>query len=342
MRPRNKLGYRSSLDPLAQSAVFSMGTVITCQLLGSHADAALAAAEAQIQEMNRLWSRFDEHSEISNINAMAGLAPVPVSEDTFHLLKNAKEYAQRSAGLFDITIAPLTTLWDSYKKMHAVPVWEAVQERLKHLGCRGIVLDEQENAVGLSSKGQMIDLGGIAKGCASDRICSIIRQYGIQSGYTDFGGNVAVVGGKPDGSAWKIGIRHPRKSNALVGVASVRDCSVVTSGDDQRYYCDKNGVRYHHILDPRTGYPANSGLASVTVIAASGEVADVLSTALFIAGEDQGKELLRHFPNVDAIYVREDGRIVLTPGADSCFIAAEGIPVILCDARKGAFDTNEE
>lgn len=328
--------------PSARSILYSMGTVITSQVYGRDALSAVARAETAIRSMNARWSRFDKSSEISMINRMAGIEAVPISVDTLFLLRKAKEFALISERLFDITIAPLVALWGTWKEARITPVWADVQERRQYVDCAGIMLDEQRRTARLSRKGQMIDLGGIAKGCASDRICHILRDCGIRSGYTDLGGNVAVIGTKPDGSPWKIGIRHPRKDNALIGFISVKDRSVVTSGDDQRYYDDLNGDRHHHLLDPRTGYPADSGLISVTVIADSGETADALSTILFIAGEDKGREILRHFPDVDAIYVRKDESITLTPGACSCFTAADGIPVSVSNTKKGAFNTNEE
>jgi len=326
--------------PIAQSAIFSMGTVITSQLFGNHAAAALSAAESKIRQINGRLSRFDNDSEISLLNRMAGIAPVCISEETFHLLKNAKAYTRMSEGLFDITVGPLVSLWSTYRANRLFPVPEAVQEQLAYIDGRGIFLDEQNRMAALSRKGQMIDLGGIGKGYASDKISEMFRHCGIRSGYTDFGGNVAVIGTKPDGSDWKIGIRHPRKRDALIGVISIKDRSVVTSGDDQRYFCDHDGNRYHHILDPRTGYPSDSGLFSVTVIADSGEVADALSTTLFIAGEDKSKEILRHFTNVDAIYVRKDGSITLSPGAIGCFTVADGITVVAYDAKRGVSNFN--
>ncbi len=162
----------------------------------------------------------------------------------------------------------------------------------------------------------------------------MFREYGVSSAFTNIGGNVAALGARPDGSAWRVGIQHPRQPDALIGLVSVKDKAVVTSGDYQRFFADSEGNRYHHILDPATGYPSKSGLASVTVVTdSSGNgsmIADALSTAVFIAGLDGGVALISRYPGVGALLVdaKSTGAglsVWITRNLKGCFVAARGI-----------------
>jgi len=173
--------------------------------------------------------------------------------------------------------------------------------------------------------GQSIDLGGIGKGYAGDRVLEIFRGFGVTSAYSNLGGNVVSLGTKPDGSPWRIGIQHPRQEERLIGVVSVAGQSVVTSGDYQRYAVGHNGKRYHHILNPLTGYPAESGLVSVTIIAEKSMAADALSTAVFVAGMDKGLELLKNYPQVEAVLVDSKIEVFITRGLKDRFQTDENI-----------------
>ena len=183
----------------------------------------------------------------------------------------------------------------------------------------------------LGRAGQAVDLGGIGKGYAGDRAKEVLRDHGIASAYANLGGNVITVGHKPDGTPWQIGIQHPRQEGALLGVLSVTDRSVVTSGDYQRFYIDGHGKRQHHILDPTTGYPAASGLISVTVVTDRSMVADVLSTALFVAGLERGLGLLEGYARAEAIFVDANLRVYVTRGLRPYFQPAcgPGIAVVV-------------
>jgi len=194
---------------------------------------------------------------------------------------------------------------------------------------RDLLLDPVRRTAGLRRAGQSVDLGGIGKGYAADRFIQVFREYGVSSAFTNIGGNVAALGARPDGSAWRVGIRHPRQPDALIGLVSVKDKAVVTSGDYQRFFDDGKGNRYHHILDPTTGYPSKSGLAGVTVVAdCSGNgsmVADALSTAVFIAGLDKGLALINEYPETGAILVDTEMSVWVTRNLKGCFVAERGI-----------------
>jgi thiamine biosynthesis lipoprotein len=200
---------------------------------------------------------------------------------------------------------------------------------------RDLILDPQERTTGLRNGGQSIDLGGIGKGFAGDRIVNIFRSFGISSAYSNLGGNVVTVGAKPDGSPWQVGIQHPRQENSLIGSVSVVNQTVVTSGDYQRCFADSQGKWHHHILDPKTGHPAQSGLTSVTIVADKSVVADPLSTIVFVAGMEKGFEFLRYLPKTEAILVDSDLQVCVTQGLRNRFRAAEGIEVTILDRMKG-------
>ena len=184
---------------------------------------------------------------------------------------------------------------------------------------------------GLRNGGQSVDLGGIGKGFAGDRIREVFKGFGISSAYSNLGGNVVTVGAKPDGSSWQIGIQHPRQENSLIGSVSVVNQTVVTSGDYQRCFTDSQGKRHHHILDPTTGYPAESGLISVSIVTEESFAADPLATILFVAGMEKGLEFLRSFPQTEAILVDSDLQVYVTQGLRYRFQADKGIEVTILD-----------
>lgn len=182
-----------------------------------------------------------------------------------------------------------------------------------------IVFDGDKKTVALKKAGQSIDIGGIGKGYAADKVIEIFKKHDMESAFTNFGGNVAVLGAKPDSSPWNIGIRHPRNENSIIGVVSLINKSVVTSGDYQRYFIDQKGNRYHHILNPSTGYPSESGLISVTVIADSSMAADALSTIIFISGINHVKKYLDVFPGTEVILIDKNLKIYLSSGIRNDF-----------------------
>jgi thiamine biosynthesis lipoprotein len=218
-------------------------------------------------------------------------------------------------------------LWADAVKKSEPPGEADIVKTLPLVGHNALLLDPHKMTAGLERAGQSVDLGGVGKGYAADKVLDVFRSYGISSAFVNLGGNVAAMGAKPDGSQWHIGIRHPREENSLVGVVSVADRSVVTSGDYQRYFIGKDGKRYHHILDPYTGYQAESGLASATVVANGSAAADALSTALFVAGMQKGVGFLDSFPGAEAVFVGQDLSVYATKGLQGSFEAKKDINV---------------
>jgi FAD:protein FMN transferase len=308
----------------AQAIHEGMGTLLMHKAYGHHPLWALRAVRREVKRLERLLSRFDTRSEISRINHAAGLGRIKISRETYALLSKAQEISKFSGGAFDITVGPLISLWD-YKHSKCVPEEAAILKVLSLVGFSSLMLDADSLTARLLHPGQMIDLGGVGKGYASDKAMDVFRIRGVTSAFTNIGGNVSTLGSKPDGSPWQVGIRHPRQEDQLIGAVKVSGQSVVTSGDYERYFIDQQGVRRHHLLDPKTGYPAESGLVSVTVVHDSAMMADALSTAIFVSGMEKGSKLLDQIPSAQAVLVDESLAVHVTRGLKDCFEPARGI-----------------
>jgi thiamine biosynthesis lipoprotein len=314
---------------VAQKTHSAMGTVMTHKAFGPNAEYALEAVCIEIAWLEDRLSRFLPDSDVGRVNRSAGVKREKVGRETYAVLSEALEFARRFPGCFDVTIAPLVALWHTARQSFSQPDASSVQQILPLVNYRDLVLEPRDMTAGLRAVGQSLDLGGIGKGFAGDKILEIFGRFGVTSAYSNLGGNVVTLGAKLDGSPWHIGIQHPRQEQRLIGVVSVADQTVVTSGDYQRYYTDRQGKRHHHILDPRTGYPAESGLISVSVVTEKSLVADVLSTVVFIAGLEKGLECLRNFPQTEAILVDTELQIHVTQGLKHRFQADQGVDVII-------------
>ena len=290
------------------------GSLTAC---GGETEAALAAAEDEIYRLDEALSRTREDSAVSRLNSAAGGTPVDVGEELRDLIARALDFSAATDGAFDITLAPVSSAWGFTEDTYRVPEDAELALLLPCVGAEHVHLEEG-TAVSLD-QGTRIDLGAIAKGYASDWMAAIYQEHGITHGIVDLGGNTWVCGGNLEGEPWQIGIQDPaRSAGALAGILEASDAFAVTSGGYQRYF-EENGQLYHHIIDPATGRPAESGLTSVTVVAdgaaGNGTMCDALSTALFVMGEDRALELWRSgVYDFDLILVTEDGRLLATAG----------------------------
>jgi thiamine biosynthesis lipoprotein len=305
-----------------------MSTEITYKAFGENAASAVAEAKAVLLRLENILSRFIPGSEVSMINQNAGKGYVNVSTETFEVLSCASRISEISRGLFDITVAPLIDLW-RYKHSFQVPEDERIQRALSLVNYHDLMLNPDEKSASLRRSEQSIDLGGIGKGYISDCLVKTLQKYGVVSAFVNIGGNVSTLGNKPDGSSWSVGIRHPRHDGCLIGAVKVTGQAVVTSGDYERYFIDRTGQRRHHIINPTTGYPVESGLISVTVVADSAMIADGLSTAIFASGMDKGLGYLTQFSGVDVVLVDNRQRIFITRGLKEIYQTVEGIDVIV-------------
>lgn len=299
-----------------------MDTLISIQVWASDSasgKSALDAAFAEFIRIDHLCDRFalkklsdPNVSDVYRININAGIKPTVVSDDVLAMLKQSQRMAYLSKGAFDVTVGPLMDCWGFTTKQYRVPADTELKAALSLVDYRQVVVDEQKKTVFLPRKGMEIDLGGVAKGYATDRAAQKLREMGIKSALINAGGNIYALGAKPDGSAWSTGIQDPRNPNQIIAIIKVKNQAVVSSGDYERYFI-RDGIRYHHILDPATGKPARQ-LIATTIVGPSATEADLLSTTLFVTGSQTGTALVGQLANVNAVFVDEAKNIRTTPG----------------------------
>ncbi len=322
-------GFSSNAAP-ATRELFAMDTYMTLTCYGENAEQALDAAVEEIRRLDALLSIGNPDSEISRLNRDGG---GELSEDTLALVRAALAAHEETGGSFDISILPLMELWGFPTGELHVPSPDELKQALAVTGSSHLSVADGDLSM---DSGTMIDLGGIAKGYASGRLMEIFRSFGVESAIVSLGGNVQCLGSKPDGSAWRCGIRAPGEdvlhsdSDGLAGVLTVRDTAVITSGSYERRLTDETTRRtYHHILDPSTGCPADTGLASVTIVSGDGMLADYLSTACFVMGPDKAEAFWRERSGeFDMILILGDGNIRVTEGVAEAFTTSQPFSVI--------------
>lgn len=298
----------SSKDIKNSKSVFAMDTYITVTAYGEDTDKALQAAEDKITSLEKRWSVTDENSEIYAVNHSGGQA-VKVSPETANLLDFALDMHNRTDGAFDISLYPVLTAWGFTTDEYRVPSDDEITALLENTGVDKINLDSQYVTIPADMQ---IDLGAVGKGYAGDLVAEELKSNGVKSALIDLGGNIQTVGTKPDGEKWKVGIRSPFGEGNFATL-EIEECAVVTSGGYERYFVE-DGVTYWHILDPKTGKPADSGIASVSVIGSEGRTCDALSTSLFVMGLDKSAELWKNSDDFEMIIVTSDGEIYITEG----------------------------
>lgn len=291
---------------------FAMDTYMSLTAYGDNAEKGVKAAAGRIAELTLMLSVTDENSELSAINR-GGMAEV--SEETAGLIAFALDIADKTDGALDPTIYPVLRAWGFTTDENRVPAPEEISALLENIGHEHVQVDG--NTVTLD-KGMMLDLGAVAKGYAGDETERILRENGITSALINLGGNIQLVGSKPDGTDWRLGLKDPAGAGN-VGVLTVSDCAVVTSGSYERCFTAEDGTVYGHIIDPASGYPADNGLLSVTIIADEGRLCDALSTALFVMGEERALEYWRENKNFDVILITDNAEVLITEGAADKF-----------------------
>ena len=263
----------------------------------------------------------ESDSDIGTLNRLGSAA---VSDDTAYVIENALGICESTGGALDITIYPVLREWGFTTGETHVPDEESVKAALLNTGYENVVTDG--NTVTLP-EGYMLDLGSCAKGYAGDRMLAEMSRLGISSAIVNLGGNVQTKGTKPDGSEWSVGIANPFSPNELLGVLKLHDKAVITSGGYQRYFTDEEGNVYIHILDPATGYPADSGLVSATAVGESGLLCDALSTSLFVMGRERAVSYWREHGGFDMVLVSDDGTIYITENIAGSFKNSCGFPM---------------
>jgi FAD:protein FMN transferase len=319
------LASSSSCAPKAEGPMdrteFVLGTVCSIRLLDGASKAALDAAFTRLFEIEATMSVNTPGTIVGNVNEAAGQQPVKVPQDILEVTRRALYYAELTGRAFDPTIGPIVKLWNIGLDGERVPEPREIQEALPLVDAQAVQVDDNASTIYLPRPGMLLDLGGIAKGYAADEVGRILARHGVKAAVIDLGGNVKVVGRKPDGSKWRIGVQNPSDSRgAYIGIASLGEgATVVTSGIYERYFVDTDGRSYHHIFDTRTGYPVEGDLFSVTVISTSSMDADGLSTALFALGLQKGMALAESQEGVEAIFIDSANRIYLSSGVPGLF-----------------------
>lgn len=316
------LRYHSSAPIKSEREGYKLGTIVRLTLYGSDKnknDAILERAMAEISRLEGLLSVNIPSSEVSSINEGAGLKAVAAGDETTALLRQALAIASATEGAFDPTVGAVVKLWGIGTDHPRLPRPTEIKKALATVNYAMLKLDGAKGTVYAASR-QRVDLGAIAKGYIADRICALIKKEGVKSALIDLGGNLAVVGRTPSGSLWRLGLQHPLKPRGeYFAIIETEDESVVTSGPYERYF-DKDGVRYHHIFDTKTGYPADSDLSSVSIVAKNSADADAYCTALFVMGLRRALAFLKEHREIEAVLVDKSAqRVFITEGLKNKF-----------------------
>jgi thiamine biosynthesis lipoprotein len=304
------------------SDIFAMDTYMSLTAYGAKAEDAVTVAIHEIQRLDAMFSVGNTDSDVTTAN-MQGSATV--SDETAYLVEQSLEISRKTDGAFDITIYPVMELWGFTTKNYKVPQADELQETLKRVSYENVSLKDHELVL---KNNAQIDFGGIAKGYTSSRVMQIFKEYGIEHGMVNLGGNVQTLGTKTDGTAWRVAIQSPQGGNQYLGILETSDQAVITSGGYERYF-EENGVTYHHIIAPKTGYPSDSDLTSVTIVCADGTKADALSTSFFVMGLQKAESFYENTDlDFDVILLTKDNQIYISEGIAQNFTSDYTVNVL--------------
>lgn len=299
--------------PEAKKSAFLMNTLVQVSAYGKNAEPAVAESIKKIEEIENLMSKTKKSSDIYNLNNSPN-KKIAVNKETLSVLKKAKDYARMTEGDFDPTIGSLVELWGIGTENPTIPSQAEIETAL--LDTDYNYLNLFESTAEISKAGVQLDLGAIAKGYAAEEVKKVMQKYDIKHALINLGGNVLVVGNKVDGSSWKIGIQDPRENEAnVMAVVDAVDLTIVTSGNYERYF-KKNNKLYHHIIDPKTGYPAENNLLSVSIVSQNSFDADALSTAVYVMGLKKGMKFIEKLESVELMFITKELDVYLSPGLE--------------------------
>lgn len=307
---------RGKTEPkLYRQAEFLLDTLVEMTVTSfdeQYARKAMSAAYTEMRRVEALLSRYHNDSQIAKINRSAGgVQFISADREVLEILQRSLQYSVITAGLFDITVGPLTDLWGIGTEHEQVPENSELLRILPYVDYKNVEIQE-EKGVRLRYPEMTLDLGGIAKGYSIDRGIEILHRHNIDSALLNAGGDIRCIGEKPEGSPWRIGIQHPREQSKILGIIELKDSAVATSGDYERYFMHQ-GTRYHHIVLPATGMPARR-CQSVTILAGTAERADVLATAVFLMGPERGRTFIEEHADIEGMIIQNDGEILSSSG----------------------------
>lgn len=305
-----------STEPIKKTN-YIMGTIMNLTIYDNGDDETVESAFDVIRDIEKKMSLNIEDSEINKINKTA-TTPVSMSKDTEFVIKKSYDYSKLTDGHFDVTIGPLVELWGIGSEDARVPSEDEINSALEKVDYKNIELNDK--TIKLLKDDMVLDLGGIAKGYAADKVADYLREKNISRAIVDLGGNIFALGSKENGVDWSVGIQNPfdETRGEFLGLVRISNKSVVTSGVYERYL-EENGKKYHHILDPFTGYPVDNELMSVTIVSDKSIDGDALSTGAFSLGLEKGYELIESLEGVDAIFVTKEKQVFLTPSLSDNF-----------------------
>ncbi len=272
------------------------------------ADEYIDLAVSEITRIEQLISSWDSNSQTSEVNRNAGLRPVKVDAELFDLIQRAIGISKLTDGAFDVSYASMDKIWKFDGSMTVMPSADSIKASVSKVGFQNIVLDKESSTVFLKLKGMKIGFGAIGKGYAADKAKDLLISKGVVSGIINASGDMNTWGKQPDGSEWKVAITNPMAKNKVFALLPITNGAVVTSGNYEKYVTF-NDVRYTHIIDPRSGYPA-TGIISVTVFAPKAELADALATSVFVMGIEVGLNRINQLPKVECIIIDDQGNII--------------------------------
>ncbi|SHH52220.1 thiamine biosynthesis lipoprotein [Clostridium collagenovorans DSM 3089] len=298
---------------------FMLGTICSIKIYNKSDESILDKGFDKIKDIENKMSLNIKESDIYKLYELSGKEPLKVSDDTFKVLKMGKEFGDISNGHFDITIGPLSKLWNIGTPEAKVPSEDELKETLPLIDYSKLTLDEKNKTAKLENEGMMVDLGGIAKGYAADEVAKVLKENGVKNAIINLGGNVFTLGKNTNNTEWNIGIQNPFEGRGdAVGSVKVENKSIVTSGIYERYV-EENGKKYHHILNPKTGYPYDNEIAGVTIITDESILGDALSTTVFSLGLHEGLDFINKRKDAEAIFITKDNKIYLSNGIKENF-----------------------
>lgn len=304
--------------PLHTETAFYLYTQVQLTTYGKLDQSIYDEIWSMLDNIDQTMSMNIDTSEINRINSQAGIAPVSVSQQTYDLIEKALDYSAIDSK-FDISIGSLVSLWGIGTDTARLPDQTEIDAVLPLIDYKNIVLDEESTSVFLTTKGMQIDLGAIAKGYASDLTRDALLEHGIKDAIINYGGNIHTMGTKIDGTQWNIGVQNPDETRGLyLGILPLSDSSIVTSGSYERFMT-LGDIKYHHILDPSTGYPIDNDLTAVSIITPNGVDGDAFSTLVFARGLEEGLALIESLPTIEALFITSDLKIYLSSGIKETF-----------------------
>lgn len=301
-----------SKAPLSKTE-FLMDTIMTVKIFDNQSEELMEEVFDRLRDIEAKMSFTIDTSDVNLVNKNAGIKPVKVDSETYFVLEKAIKYAELSDGYYEPTIGPLVDLWNiksSDEERDSIPSEAEIMEKKSLIDYEKLQLADDFD-VYLSEKNMKINLGSIAKGYAADQVKKILGENGVKSAIIDLGGNVYAYGDK-GGNEWKIGVQDPNKvTGQKFGTINIKNKSIVSSGSYERYFIYK-GKRYHHIINPKTGYPTDNGLLGVTIVSDKSIDGDALSTTIFVLGLEKGKQLISKLDGIEAVFITEDDEVYIS------------------------------